>query len=116
MKNDSTLNYKEEARILKELLKNKKDNQDSYDKIQGIWMSTIDSLSTIEFDGLTKVDYYSGKYIDESKIKIDKDYLYCKPLKDNFDYKYEIMTLSDTNLTLLFLPRGNLLTYTKHKR
>lgn len=116
IKTDSSTNYIEEAQILKDLLRNKKNNQDSYDKIQGKWQSTIDSSSTIEFDGLTKIDYYKGKYIDQSKIKIDKDRLFCKTLKDDLTLEYEIMTLTDVSLTLIYLPRGNLLTFTKNKR
>ena len=115
IKTDSAIDYIEEALALKDLLKNKKDNQDSYDKIQGKWQSTIDSSSTIEFDGLTKVDYYNGKYIGQSRIKIDKDRLISKSIKDNLTLEYDIMTLSDASLTLMYLVRGNLLTYTKKR-
>jgi hypothetical protein len=112
---DSSIDYQEEAEALKNLLRNKKDNQDSYDKIQGMWQSTTDSLNTIEFSGLSLFDYYEGKYLGQSKIKIDKGYLFTKSIKDNNEFKYEIMSLSDLHLTLLYLPVGKLLTYKKRK-
>ena len=98
------------------LLENKKDNQTEYDQIQGRWTSTIDSLSIIEFSGLTKIDYYEGKYIDQSRTKIKNGFLFCWSHKDNGEYKYEIMSLTDSTLTLLYLPAGRLLTYKKSKR
>jgi hypothetical protein len=98
------------------LLKNKKINQIAYDQIQGEWTSTIDSLSVIKFEGLTKVDYYKGKYLDQSRIKIENEFLYCWTHKENDEYKYEIMNLTDSNLTFLYLPAGRLLTYKKSKR
>lgn len=100
-------------KLIQPLLDNKKDNQADYNKIQGNWISTIDSLYTMKFDGLTKTEYYNGKYSDYSKIKIDKQYLYCWTVKGKDEYKYEIMSLSNNDLTLLYLPAGNLLTFKK---
>ena len=110
--NDFMANVKEYRTVLE----NKKTNQTKYGLIQGIWTSTIDSLSTMEFEGLTKVDYYDGKYLDQSKIKIEVDFLYCWTREDKDEFKYEIMSLTENNLTLLYLPVGRLLMYEKRKR
>lgn len=99
--------------VYRTVLENKKNNQTKYDLIQGRWISTIDSLSSMEFEGLTKVDYYDGKYLDQSKMKIEVDFLYCWTREDKDEFKYEIMSLTDSNLTLLYLPAGRLLTYEK---
>lgn len=102
-----------DAEIYRTVLENKKTNGLNYELIQGKWTSTIDSLSSIEFEGLTKVDYYKGKYIDQSKIKIDEGFLYCWTSENKDEFKYEIMGLTENNLTLLYLPAGRLLTYEK---
>ncbi len=105
--------FKSNVEGYRTVLVNKKNNQTTYDLIQGKWISTIDSLSSMEFEGLTKVDYYDGKYLDQSKIKIEEGFLYCWTRKDIDEFKYEIMSLTDNNLTLLYLPVGRLLTYEK---
>ncbi len=96
------------------LLKNKLKYQKEYDQLQGLWISTTDSLSVIEFDGLSKIEYYEEEFMDQSKIKIEDKYLYCWILGENEKYKYEIMNMTDRNLTLLYLPVGRLLTYEKN--
>lgn len=104
-------NFISNVEVYRTVLENKKNNQTKYDLIQGNWTSTIDSLSSIEFKGLTKVDYYDGKYLDQSKMKIEVDFLYCWTREDKVELKYEIMDLTDSNLTLLYLPSGRLLVY-----
>jgi len=104
------------AESYRTVLENKRNNQTEYGLIQGIWTSTIDSLSTMEFEGLTKVDYYEGNYLDQSKIKIEEGFLYCSTREEKAEFKYEIMSLTENNLTLSYLPAGRLLTYEKRKR
>jgi hypothetical protein len=97
------------------LLKNKKNNQLFYQKIQGKWVSTEDPLNSIEFDGLTKTSFYEDEFLDEFKIKIDKEYLYCQLQNEEEleEYKYKIIELTDTTLRLLYLPKGTILAYKK---
>ena len=102
------------VKTYKPLLKNKKEHQREYDLIQGKWTSMADSLSSMVFEGLTKVDYYEGKYLEHEKINIEGDYLYCFT-QDDDTFKYEIMNLTDSHLTLLYLPVGRLLKYKKDK-
>lgn len=111
--NDDDKDFIVNVKMLKPQLDNKKDYQDEYDRIQGMWTSTIDTLNAIEFDGLTKVEYYDDEYIDLSRIKIEGKYLYFWTGEEKNEYKYEIMNLTDNNLKLLYLPAGRILNYEK---
>ena len=113
MRLDTEKDFISNVKFLKPQLDNRKYYQDEYDKIQGMWTSTIDALNSIEFDGLTKVEYYDGEYIDLSKIKIEGKYLYFWTGDEKDEYKYEIMELTDNILKLLYLPAGRILTYEK---
>lgn len=115
MELSNSSDFKSDAEVYRTVLENKNTNESSYDLIQGKWISTIDSLSSIEFEGLTKVDYYEGKYMDQSKIKIDQGFLFCWNRENKDKYKYEIISLTENHLTLLYLRVGRLLTYEKEK-
>ena len=93
------------------LLKNKKDNQAAYNQIQGRWVSSMDTLNVIEFDGLRKIEYYDGEYMDHAKIKIEKGFLYCRTAAEKEEDKYKIVRLTDRDLVLSYLPTGRLLKY-----
>ncbi len=93
------------------LLKNKRDNQAAYDQIQGSWVSTVDTLNVVEFDGLRKIEYYDGAYMGHAKIKIEKGFLYCRTPEQSEEDKYEIVRLTNSDLTLLYVPAGRLLKY-----
>jgi len=110
---DEEIDFIEQIQLLREQLDNKKDYQKEYDKIHGEWTSTTDKLNVMEFDGLTKLEYYDGEYIDLSRIKIEDKYLYFWTGEEKDEYKYEIMELTDNNLTLLYLPAGRILKYEK---
>ncbi len=114
MKLAEPANFQNKFILYQHLLHNRKENEYDYNHIQGKWISTTDSLYVMIFDGLTLVDYYDGNYSDQSKIKIESDTLFCWPLQGEDEYKYAIMSLSDTNLTLLYLPYGGLLLFVKN--
>ena len=109
----TSVNYNFSIKKYKALLLNKKEYQSDYKKLKGNWVSTEDKLYTVEFDGLTRTDYYENEVSSQYKIRIEKDNLYCIDLDDKEEYKYTIMSLTDKNLTLMFLPRGNKLIFTK---
>ena len=107
-------NFQEKFKSYQNLLMNFRENESDYSQIQGKWTSTTDTLNVVVFDGLTRLDYYDNKYLDQSKIKIENDTLFCWPRKEEHDeYKYSIMSLSDKHLTLLNIPYGGLLLYMK---
>ena len=111
-----TPDYLSNSQDLRAMLDNKKNFQAEYDKIRGRWVAKDDALSIIEFDGLTKVDYYSDEFMDQFKIKIEGNYLYCTYLDGSDDIdKYEIIDLSKKKLTLLYLPAGRILKYKRTK-
>ncbi len=101
------------------------EKQKEYSISNGIWISTIDSLSTVEI----KDNKWIFKYVNE-KTELDDyyDYLITESVfdKDNSiiggglilsndsdTLKYGIDYLSDKNMTLIYLPRGNFHHYQK---
>jgi hypothetical protein len=97
----------------------------SYDLIQGIWTSVDDEKSAVEFIGDKKIDFYEDEKLSEATFKIydhlsitedsqeDKNGKYLIVGVDDEVFKYEIIDLSDKTLTLIYLPRGNILKYEK---
>lgn len=81
------------------------------DLLQGKWRAVDDSNSVIEFKNKTKIDYYSNEKLFEGSFDIDKDYLVVGSADQAFEYR--IIELSDTDLSLMYLPRGNILQYKK---
>ncbi len=97
----------------------------SVDLLQGKWISLDDKKSVIEFINNQKMDIYAGKKMSASEFQLhDKfpveegdiknengKYLIVGENEEVFGYN--IIELSDKNLTLMYLPRGNILKYEK---
>ncbi len=98
---------------IKPLLLNKKQYQKEYDLLQGMWVSTEDRLSTFEIEGLEQVEYYSHELMGRFNIKVEDNYLYSTGV-DGEVYKYEIISLTDSILDLLYSPSGRILTYERN--
>jgi len=92
------------------------------EKLQGKWRSVDDKNSVVEFSVNKKFDHYDGQIMFTADFKLftqtdlvdqnnNGQYLVAKENEEEF--KYNITELDDKNLTLMFLPRGNLLKYTK---
>ena len=100
-------------------------DKDNYSEILGKWKSLDDEKSVIEFKDQNKIDYYDGEKQFEDKfglydnhpttdVSVDDSggkYLIVGSGEDRFDYV--IVELTDSKLTLMYLPRGNLLRYEK---
>ena len=101
------------------------EKQKEYSISNGIWISTIDSLSTVEI----KENKWIFKYANE-KTELDDYYVYLitESVFDNENsiidggliltnesdtLKYGIDYISDKNMTLIYLPRGNFHYYVK---
>jgi len=97
----------------KNLLDNKKQYNSDYKKLQGTWSSTDDKSYTVEFDGLIRIDYYDGESVDNYRINIIDGGLICTDLNNGERYIYGILSLTDKNLTLQYIARGNLLVFIK---
>lgn len=69
-----------------------------------------DSRSRIVFTADTQLDYYDGKLLHSSRYVRAGDELTVTG-KDGSDYHYAIISLSATQLTLIYLGRGNILRY-----
>lgn len=96
--------------------------------LQGRWQSMDDQKSFLVVTGDTQVTYYGTDAIDTSTINFYKDYPvkatpadlkltggnYLIAMNKPDDYLiYSVEGITNTRLTLMFLPRGNLLRYKK---
>lgn len=83
------------------------------DLIQGRWTSLDDENSVIEFNENVKIDFYSGEEISRDPFEFKENNQYLKVVSDDDVFEYKIDELSENSLILMFLPRGNILRYTK---
>ena len=79
------------------------------EKIQGRWVSVDDNSSMIEFVGEQKTDYYNNQKLSEGIFTLDDDLLTV--VNGNEIYEYIILNITEQDLSLSFLPRGNTLDY-----
>jgi len=77
----------------------------------GRWVSLDDANSEIEFKDGKKIDYYQKKKLAEGTFVQDGKNLVVN--EDGDEFKYTILELSSTNLSLSYLARGNTLNYKK---
>jgi hypothetical protein len=75
----------------------------------GRWISLDDANSEIEFKEGKKIDYYQKKKLSEGTFVQDGKSLTVS--EDGDEFKYTILELSDTKLSLSYLARGNTLSY-----
>jgi hypothetical protein len=91
-------------------------------QLSGLWKSTEDDQSTLRFSGSEYFDYYSGDAVDQGRISFPatcadsapggEGPFLVKTSSDGTEYCYAIDSLTEDTLTLMYLPRGNILTYT----
>jgi len=77
----------------------------------GKWLSLDDCDSMIEFDEDNKIDYYQGEKISEDKYDQERDNIVVKTEEGKMEYK--IIEISSKKLILIYLARGNTLSYKK---
>ena len=77
----------------------------------GRWLSLDDCDSMIEFDEDNKIDYYQGEKISEDKYDQERDNIVVKTEEGKMEYK--IIEISSKKLILIYLARGNTLSYKK---
>ncbi|TLP81338.1 hypothetical protein [Maribacter sp. ACAM166] len=93
----------------------------------GLWISTIDSLSTVEING----NHWIFKYVNiKTELDDQYEYLISEGVSDKQNaliegrliltnksdtLKYGIYHISHANMTLVYLPRGNFHHYKKKK-
>jgi len=99
------------------------ENENIFNQLQGTWTSVDDSKSVIKFTDNTKVDIYDSQIMSEAGFKLydhfpltdestennDGQYLIVEDDDDKFEY--EIIELSDNELQLIYMGRGNILRY-----
>jgi len=80
--------------------------------IRGHWISREDNKAHLVFSDSVMTDLYNNKIVGTSGYWFgDDDTLFAKQKNEGDTLIYTIMSLSKTNLTLMYLPRGNLLKF-----
>jgi len=88
----------------------------TFSALQGKWISEDDPQSIIEFDGNTKRDIYADEQVSEGTTTITSHTTNPSlfvTTEEGDVLEYSIVELSDTNLILRYLARGNTLRYKK---
>jgi len=85
--------------------------------LQGMWISADDEKSKIEFTGDKKIEFYDGEQMIEENFVLeetmDKSGIYLIAMGQFDATKYQVLEISETNLSIMMLPRGNILEYVK---
>lgn len=92
----------------------------NFDKLQGIWISDDDKKSSFVLFQNKKINFYDQKKLSEENFKImtnegneDLNGEYLEVYEEKETFKYHIEDLKDNQLTLMYLPKGNILKFTK---
>ncbi|MBU1956503.1 hypothetical protein KKF09_02500 [Patescibacteria group bacterium] len=99
--------------IIKTIVLDEETFYDNLTLIQGEWKSLDDINSIIEFGDGKKTDFYSNQKMSEGNFNLNEEHLIVSSDDETFEYK--IIELSDQVLTLMYLPRGNILKYERIK-
>lgn len=78
--------------------------------LQGKWVSLDDAKSEVQFDGSKVIDYYDGENLSDGTFVIQNASHLIETINGE-KFEYTITELSNTNLTLIYLGRGNILRY-----
>jgi hypothetical protein len=81
--------------------------------IKGRWISAEDKKYSVVFIDSLKMDYYKNEITSKFRYRISSDSLITEDIQTKEIYRYAIMGLSSKHLTLMYLDRGNLLTFSK---
>jgi hypothetical protein len=80
--------------------------------IRGHWISRDDNKAHLVFSDSVMTDLYNNEIVDTSDYWFgDNDKLFAKQKNEGDTLTYAIISLSKTTLTLMYLPRGNLLKF-----
>ena len=94
--------------------------------IQGKWRLFEDEKSSIEFKENKKIDYYNNEKISEGIFDFYDDYSiamgkmdergkYLAVSNDGEYFVYEVVKLTEEELSLIYLSRGNILEYKRNR-
>jgi hypothetical protein len=88
--------------------------------LQGIWEDTTDAKSVMEFRGNSRIDYYDGKNESETAFTLEES---CESQNTNDENNdiilamdgmcWQVASVNEELLELIYLNRGNVLTYKK---
>ena len=79
----------------------------------GKWVSEDDKKAMIVFKDTLQQDFYAGELLSTHRYWIKDDSLVTKDLASGAVFNYAIMGVTEKNLTLMYLERGNLLKFRK---
>ena len=80
----------------------------------GLWVSDADNKYKISVTDSTFLEFYDKEPPDTFRYKIKKARL-IKTDASGDAYEYDILTLTSTYFSIMYMPRGNVLTFSKRK-
>ncbi|MBQ4822806.1 hypothetical protein [Aquimarina sp. MMG016] len=92
--------FVEYAQKMKSLLDNKFYNKETYELLQGKWAFVQNTEDYIIFEGTIRFNFYNGKFANRLKTKIDDGVMVCWFPMDERIYRYKIVDINDSVLTL----------------
>jgi hypothetical protein len=84
-------------------------------KIIGKWISEQDKRYEMIFTNTSKFDYYDNKLESIERYRIQNDSLIAMDKSSGDQFIYSLETVSEKYLSLMYLPRGNLLLFRRKK-
>ena len=77
-------------------------------------------MSVIEFSTIEKSDYYDGKFVNSGPFTLSfsndepkDDQITLSVYSDDDTFNYSVVSLTELELELIYLPRGNTLKYVR---
>ena len=80
-------------------------------KLNGTWVSTEDKKYWVVIKGLVMQEYYDKEKTAVLNFRIYSNVLTAKDIKTKDVFKYEIVTVNNKQLTMIYLDRGNTLSF-----
>src|SRR3989339_381452 len=100
-------------------------NKNNLEQIQGIWTSIDDTKYIVAFLNDKRIEFYDNKKTSENILEIynhypittesvqDKNGKYLRVVDGEDVFEYKIDSISESELTLIYLPQGNMLKFKK---
>lgn len=88
-------------------------------QLQGVWQHSEDTTNYLEFTDASRKEYIGTEKLSDDPYTLQKGCAANESLTQNPEYIlsdtmcWHVDAISDTSLTLMYLPRGNTLTYTR---
>lgn len=80
-------------------------------KLTGTWVSTEDKKYRVIIKGSIMQEYYDKEKTAVLRFRIHRNLLTAKDIKTGDVFKYDLVTVNNKQLTMIYLGRGNTLSF-----